>query len=180
MRSSLARISALVLVLFGATGSARAQQIASSFEQLQVLVGPGDIVTVTGASGGVMTGRILDLSASTLRLQVDGQSRNVAADDVRTITQNRHANLATGAMWGLPVGIVFGALANRSLGGDWSAANLPGILWFGGIGAGIGVGFAAATVAPHVIFAAPASQPKVTLSPLMDRERRGVQMAWRF
>ena len=180
MGCSLIRVGTLSALLLGVAGLARAQHIASSFDQLQVLVGTGDVITVTGSSGGVMTGRILDLSPSTLRLQVDGQPRDFAADDVRTITQNRHSNLATGAEWGFPVGFVFGMWLNRSLGGDWSASNFIGMSMFGAMGSGVGVALAAATITPHVIFAGPANPPKITLVPLVDRDRKGLQVRWRF
>ena len=72
-----------LLVMSGAialmTSMAQAQDIPSSFDQLRVVVKPGDTVILTGSSGGVMQGRILDLSSATLALQVDGQRREFSA-----------------------------------------------------------------------------------------------------
>lgn len=53
-------------------------------------------------------------------------------------------------------------------------------LKFGALGAAAGVGLAAATIGEHVIFANPANGTNLTLTPLVDRERRGVRMSVRF
>jgi hypothetical protein len=179
------RISVICGAIALMASIAHAQDIPTSFDQLRVLVKPGDTVTVTDGSGGVMQGRILDLSSATLGLQVDGQRREFSADDVRTIRQRRHANLATGAKWGFGIGTGFGlfslAAATR---GDRCDGCLPLILigsaFYGGMGAGIGVGVAAAIVRPHVIFARPDASVKLSVSPMVGRERTGIMLTARW
>jgi len=60
----------LVLMSFGFR-EARAQQ-ATSFEQLKLLLEPGDTVTVTESSGQITKGKIEALTGSSLRLVAGG------------------------------------------------------------------------------------------------------------
>ena len=59
-----------------------AAQQASSFEQLQILVESDDEITVIEGDGQEFKGRIIDLSASTLRLSVNGVPRRYSQGDV--------------------------------------------------------------------------------------------------
>ncbi len=56
----------------GTVGSA----VATSFEQLEVLVRPGTIVSLTDASGSELAGRIETLSPSALSLAIGGTRRD--------------------------------------------------------------------------------------------------------
>lgn len=165
---------------------AHAQDIPTSFDQLRVVVKPGDTVTVTGSSGGVMQGRILDLSSATLGLQVDGQRRDFSPNDVRTISQQRHASLATGAKWGFGIGTGFGllSLAAATAGDRCGYGCVPLILigsaFYGGMGAGIGVGVAATMVRTHVIFAQPDPFVKLSVSPMVGHDRKGLMLTARW
>jgi hypothetical protein len=164
---------------------AQAQDTASSFDQLRVLVKPGDTVTVTGNSGGVMQGRIVDLSSQALGLQVDGQRRELFVDDVRTITEQRHANLATGAKWGVGIGAGFGVLTMAAATSGYRCYNcMTWILMsgavYGGIGAGIGVGIAATMEHQQVIFAKPGSSLKLSVAPMVGRDRKGLLLTARW
>src|SRR5688500_18411606 len=126
----------------GVAHPAAAQGIAGSFEQLQLLVRPGDKVTVTDASGHEATGRIVDLSTSMLVLSAGGTRRELSEPDVRDIQQRRSDSLANGAIWGLAVGsaIAAGLVAAFWEGSDDAAPAIGFIAMYGGIGAGIGVG----------------------------------------
>ena len=64
----------ICLLLVASAPMVEAQEIASSFDQLRVLLKRGDSVTVTDRSGREITGRIADLSFSSLVLLVISRS----------------------------------------------------------------------------------------------------------
>ena len=69
-------------------------QTADSFEQLQVLVKPGDNVYVTDSTGQTTKGRISQLSATSLALTVNGARRDLVQNDVYEIRQWKHVRVA--------------------------------------------------------------------------------------
>jgi len=75
-------------------------QFVSSFEQLQVLVKPGDNIYVTDTAGVTTKGRIEELSSSSLGLVVKGKRRDLTQTDVREIRQWRSDSARNGAMIG--------------------------------------------------------------------------------
>jgi hypothetical protein len=94
----------LVFVMLGANDVAA--QEARSFEQLQVLVKPGDAVTITDTRGGITKGKITDLSNSRLRLLGKNGARDFSQSEVIEIRQRRADSLANGAIAGaIGVGI---------------------------------------------------------------------------
>jgi hypothetical protein len=165
-----------------ATGPGRG--VASSFEQLRVLVRPGDTVSVTDTTGREITGTIADLSSSSVALLVAGSRRDLPESEVRTIRQRRPDSLANGALWGLAIGASIGlsiALIPIEDGESYGAAALPGAAMLAGVGAGIGVGVDAMIAGRHVIYAKPAgSSSRVRVSPLLTRERKGVFVSLGF
>jgi hypothetical protein len=99
----------VMLTLWASTVSAYAQGdtrtgIAASFEQLQVLVRPGNTVAVTDAAGSQVAGRIQSLTPSVLSLDVDGTARTFGETEVNLIRQRRGDSLANGAWWGFGIG----------------------------------------------------------------------------
>src|SRR5262245_6521918 len=89
-------------------------QLVSSFQQLQLLVRPGDNIYVTDSMGQTTKGRIADLSPSSLGLVVKGVRRDLLQADVREIRQWRSDSLKNGALIGAGVG---GGLAVAGLAG---------------------------------------------------------------
>src|SRR5688500_11869267 len=82
---------------------------ATSFDQLSVLVRPGDTVTVTPDSGTPFSGKISSLSSSGLTLLVGKELRAVQENDVATIRHRRRQDsLSNGALWGLGAGAAAG------------------------------------------------------------------------
>ena len=63
------------LLLTAAVPQVEAQELASWFDQLLVLVKPGDTVSVTDGTGRETGGTISALSSSSLELTVDGSRR---------------------------------------------------------------------------------------------------------
>lgn len=184
VRTHLYGTAALALLL--TTSTAEAQQLAGTFNQLVVLVKPGDTVTVTDAAGNQVRGRIEALSSSSMALLVSGMRRELREAEISTIRQRRSDPLKNGALWGFGVGAGLGTMAGLAIAGDCSDC-LKG--WFvpfaaafyGGIGAGIGVGIDALVEGQQVIYArAQPSSARLTLAPLLARNRKGVLMSWRL
>jgi hypothetical protein len=167
----------LILLLAGVAAVGEAQELASSFGQLRVLVKPGDQVSVTDRAGQEVRGRIADLSSSSLELLVDGTQRRFAEGEIDSIRQRRSDPLANGAKWGFAVGAGLGALAGLTLANEFDGSATGVIpmlaLAYGGMGAGIGAGIDAMVSAPRVIYAR-GSSSKVTVRPLFAPGRKGV------
>lgn len=145
-----------------------AQGIASSFEQLRLLVSPGDTVSLTDSTGREMTGIIAALSSSSLALLVAGSRHDLGEGDVRRIRQRRGDSLGNGALWGfgigagLGLGLVLGSDEDNKAGWALVAGTI-----YGGLFASAGVGIDAMIRGRPVIYENPnISSARVTLSPL--------------
>jgi hypothetical protein len=170
---------ALGFLMVAAASVADAQGIASSYEQLRLLVRPGDTVSIVDVNGQEATGKILDLASSSLALQVKGARVEVLERDVRTIRQRRGDSLGNGALWGLGTGASIGFLAGSQFGSAGFGAIVA--MFYGGIGAGVGVGIDAMITGRQVIYARPGvSSARVRVSPLLTRDRHGAQLSVRF
>ena len=147
----------------------QAQEVANSFEQLRLLVKPGDTVTVTGTSGQRVTGTIGELSSSSLRLLVNGARHDVAEAEVRLIRRKAHPSLGAGAKWGFGIGAAVGLVGvlargccNQDAGGAWLIPLAMGL--YGGIGSAIGIATSASIRTQHLVYVKPgASSTTVTL-----------------
>ena len=181
----MTRISFFVaaLVLVGAA-TARAQQIAGNFDQLRVLVASGDTLTVTDVSGARMQGKVTQLSASALVLDVSGALRQFDAANVMSIEKRGTDSLKNGALTGFAIGGVLGGLAIGAavagdMGADGSTAAyaLGGALVYGGIGAGID----AIIEGCRVIYASSNSPTtRLTVRPVFNGKRTGVLLSLRL
>ena len=179
--------SALLCVLSTAIAApAAAQGIAGSFEQLQVLVKPGDTVSVTDAAGRETTGKIADLSSSTLTLLTAGAQREWTEGDVTTIKQRLPDSLGNGAIYGLAIGAGVAATLLAVAAGlddaDFSGSDVAIILGaYSAIGAGAGVGVDALITKRHVVYQRPSSsRVQVGIAPWLTSQRKGVQVTLRF
>ena len=176
-----------VLFFLAAATPVRAQEIATSFDQLRVLVKPGNTLAVKDAAGRETKGKLLTLSASSLELSVGQTTRTFAESEVQAVSQQRHASFGTGAKWGFFIGAGLGALAGigaavegytagESVGWAFLGAGL-----YGGLGAGVGVGVSALIRGSHVVYAGrPASSTKLALSPILFDRRKGAAVSLRF
>ena len=160
-------------------------QTADSFEQLQVLVKPGDNVYVTDSTGQTTKGRISQLSATSLGLTVNGARRDLVQNDVYEIRQWKHDSLANGAIIGGSIAGLLSAIAAvaacsegcRGQGGDVALF----ILAFTGMGAGIGTGIDALVPSKQTIFKNPGrSSGKLQIRPIINRSNKGVRVAFSF
>jgi hypothetical protein len=167
------RSTALLLLM---TASAGAQELASTFDQLRVLVGPGDTLTVTQTSGSRVRGKLSQLSPSSLVLNVSGTLREFQSTEVDRIEKRGADSLNNGALTGMAIG---GGLAAVALGIGQSGFE-PGwvavaALVYGGIGAGIGAGVDALIEGPRIIYAGPrVRKTTVSVSPILRGQRKGI------
>ena len=82
MRAKLAGFPVLFLLLCAGAIRAEAQGVASTFDQLAVLVQPGDEVTVVDVTGRETKGRIWKLSQDALILGTSAGPRQLGEVDV--------------------------------------------------------------------------------------------------
>jgi len=175
------------LFLFAISSELRAQQV-SAFEQLQLLVKPGDKVYVTDSTGTTTKGKIADLSSSTLRLIVNGTKRDLAQADVFQDRQWRHDSLGNGTAIGALTGLGFGtvvsvlACANASCSGGDAGILAAFIGISTGVGAGIGLGIDALIPAKQTIFRN-TSQNRVSrfkVQPILSKSSKGIRVGMSF
>ena len=171
-------------IVLAAAPAAEAQGVAYTFNELRLLVRPGDTISVVDAGGREMTGRIVELSPSKLALRGAAGTREVLESDVQTIWQRRGDPLRNGALWGLGTGAALGGLAALATlrehegATGWAAIAAA---FYGGIGAGIGVGIDALIQGRQVIFARPAAgAAALGVAPLVGGGRTGVAVSIRF
>ena len=177
---STRRLIALALVLAGTASTAQAQEVASTIEQLRVLVRPGSEVRVTVASGRQVKGTIQGFDSTALRLRVHGVDEVLQEPEIRTIRERRDDSLVNGARNGFIVGAALGTWAAFSLAGEdvgWTAVFIPfSIAIYGGMGAGIGVGIDALIRTDDVLFDSAWKASRATVAPIVDRGRKGVRV----
>lgn len=106
MRRSARRLVlvASCLLVFLVARTSAAQDVPASFDQLQVVVKPGDIVRIVTPTGTMTTGKIAGLSPTTLSLDVKGTRRDFSQADVSRILQRRPDPLRNGALIGFAIG----------------------------------------------------------------------------
>jgi hypothetical protein len=161
---------------------ADAQELAGSFDQLRVLVKTGDKITVTDDAGREITGRIAELSSSSLTLLVGDKRRDLQAKEIDTIRQRRGDSLANGAKWGFGIGASLGfvgslEIVNQDGVTDDAAIVAIATLFYGAVGAGIGVGVDAMNSSDQVIYARRAtSSTGLTVRPILTRHRQGAMV----
>ena len=180
-------LGALILaVILTVSSAADAQELASNFDQLRVLIKRGDVIHVQDSGGQTVGGRVLDLSPDALRIMANGVTREFNASEVDVVTAARHGSVASGAKIGLATGAGFGALTMfMATNGTCRAECVPyvvmGTLVWGGIGAGLGACFSAMHTSQRVIFARTGAQPaKLTIAPLIDRTHTGAMLNVRW
>ena len=102
--------------------SARAQQVAATFDELRSLIKPGETIYVTDARGAISKGRLAGLSAGSLQLQVDrdaGAPVSLSESDVNNIAVHRSDPLWNGML----IGFVSGAVPVALIGAGASASG---------------------------------------------------------
>lgn len=163
-----------------------AQQV-SSFEQLQLLVKPGDKIEVLGTDGIKTSGKIENLTPASLRLNTKGGFRDFAQKDALEIKQKRADSIGNGAWIGaLSGGGLFGAVAiavcvSEDCSGDAAPLAAAGVIYTG-LGAAIGIGIDAMFNHRQTIYKQPAQTAlrSVAVAPLLTSGRKGAVLRFSF
>jgi len=163
-----------------------AQQV-SSFEQLQLLVKPGDKIEVIGTDGKSTKGKIDSLTPAALRLTTKAGPRDFMQKDALEIKQKRGDSLGNGAWIGAVSGGGFASavfIAACSIEGCDGDAGLivGGIAVYTGMGAAIGVGIDALLKHHQTIYRQPAQAAirSMRLEPLIASGRKGAVLRFSF
>jgi len=106
---STSRILAAGAALLLLPALAGAQELVTSFDQLNTRLKPGDTVYVTDAQGRETKGRILELRPSSLVLDA-GQPQAFSADQVRAIKKPGGLSVRKAALWGALTGVAAGVV----------------------------------------------------------------------
>lgn len=175
----------LVLALLGLLPSPVAAQEARSFEQLQLLLKPGDKIFITDAMGNVTKGKVAGLSKSALSLTTKGSTKDWAQSDVLKIRQWRQDSLKNGALIGTGVGFSIGLATVIAFCGEWTDCGgdaVAAVAIYTGLGTGIGVGIDALIPAKQTIYVggAQTSASRLKVRPLVGKSRKGVAVALSF
>lgn len=113
---------AVILLLCAGGAPVEAQGVASSFDQLAVLVKPGDEISVIDVTGRKADRRIGTLSRDALTLVTEGVPRRLGEGDIAQIRQRRNDSLKNGPGIGAVAGAAYfvtaAALLGDSDGGD--------------------------------------------------------------
>src|SRR5262249_47976286 len=150
---------------------------AQSFEQLQVLVKPGDSIYFRDSTGATSKAKILGLSPSSLQVMTKSGIRDLFEGDVSEIKQWRNDSLANGALIGLAGGAtvcILGAVAYCS-GGEHCSGVAAAIMGWSAIGAGVGVGIDALIPHKRTIYSGSSwTLHQLRVSPVLGSSRKGV------
>lgn len=185
MKHLTATGAAFLLLCVGGT-RVEAQGVASSFDQLSVLVKPGDKITVVDLAGREAEGRIGMLSRDRLRLVTPAGPWELGEVDVAQIRQRRSDSLQNGAIIGAAAGAGYGlallaiAASANDGGGPIPAGVVTGMVVFTGIGAAAGAGIDALIARKQVIYRKPPGENRFSVSPLLGRGRRGAAVTLTF
>ncbi len=186
--------AALILAALALPHSAWAQAPASSFDDLQNLLRPGDKIFVRDIGGNEITGRFTNLSPTTLGVESGGSHVDLPAARVGTIVRQRHDSLKNGLFIGLGVGLgTAGILMAAGSAGpekcpvmynvdctpaEWSTSGVLAALgFFGGVGAAAGIGIDALIPGRKVlVYTAPGAPAaaRLSIAPILSPKRQGV------
>jgi hypothetical protein len=182
----LAVTGAVILLVCIVGTRVEAQGVASSFDQLSVLVKPGDEITVVDLAGREAEGRIGMLSRDRLTIVTGAGPREVGETDVAQIRQRRGDSLQNGAIIGAAAGAGYGlavlalAMSMNDGGGPIPIGIVTGMVVFTGMGAAAGAGIDALITRRQVIYRKPAGENRFSVSPLFGRGRRGAAVTLKF
>ena len=178
MRSHSSSMMAAVLGLWVASiapADAQAQD-RNDFSQLQATLKQNDKLTVTTESGMKIKGKLIEVSPDQIVLNSNGAPQQIPASRILKV-QRKHNGVLLGALIGAGVGILpavaISSYTNNEGGSSaWAAMPI-------GVGAAMGVGIDALLSKNRTVYQRNASQ-RVTLTPVVDRNRRGVRLALQF
>lgn len=184
-RGIVAVAACFALSLAGA-GTAHAQGAEESFGSMAGRLAASEKpVRVTTASEGKITGKLLDLSESSLTMLVGHERRTLQKSEILQVAEIHH-HAGQGALIGLGTGAALGfvgmLLACGDCGDESGAFALAGAIVYGGIGAGIGALAGAATTTERNVYRSPATaaDARIAVTPLATPRGAGIAATLRF
>ena len=174
----------------------------AAFHELPLLLSLGDRMTVTDDTGRELQGELIDLSPSALSVLVDerhdlqetdsaGKTRcpngwrciahtryDLQETEITGITQRHPDSLKNGAL----VGFISHAapIAVLCLYAGYPGAAIAAGLGWGGLGAALGASWDKARVGSRVVYDTRGSSRRVSVAPLISRDRTGVAVSLGF
>jgi hypothetical protein len=152
------------------SGWALAQEPTVSLDQLKLLLGEGDKVTLVDTSGNGTKGRIERIASDSLAIRVGDEVRSFAEKDIRQISRKRQDAIWNGILIGAGVG--FGASLPLYLGfaedDETGLAFGASALW-GLIGAGIGAVVDASVTQKQLVYFRPGSKISWSVRPFYSK-----------
>src|SRR5262245_38289832 len=121
-------------------------------------------------------GRMVEASPDQIVLNLKGGPQPIPASRILRV-QRKHNGVLLGALVGAGAGVSLALVADayaRNEGGSSAAAALP--IAFG---AALGIGIDALVSSNRTVYQRNANQ-RLTLNPVVDRNRWGARVAWRF
>ena len=175
----------------------------AAFHELPLLLNLGDRITVTDDTGRELQGELIDLSPSALSVLVDERENLQETDSAgktrcpngwRCIAHRRYDlqetdiaevrrpdSLKNGLVWGFVSGATVGSiflLANGFL--AYPQALPGGAVFFGALGAAVGATVDKARVGSRVVYDTRGSSRRVSVVPLISRDRKGIAVSLGF
>ena len=169
----------------GSAGSARAQEVASSFGELSGKVKGSKTVYVTDDAGRKVKGKLVALSPTSLTVLNGTDRQTFEAGKVLELGTVRRQT-GKGALAGLAFGAMGGAVVMLGSCGDCGEYAAPfamaGAMLFGGIGAGVGAAVGAGRTHEQVLYRAPAAATasRFSVAPIISNRGTGAAFALRF
>ena len=177
----------------------------AAFHELPLLLNLGDRITVTDDTGRELQGELIDLSPSALSVLVDerddlqetdsaGKTRcpngwrciahtryDLRETEITGITQRHPDSLKDGALWGFMSGAAVGSILVGTGGGGYHPGYmLAGAIFFGGLGISVGMAMDAVRAGSRVVYDTRGSSRRVSVVPLLSRDRKGIAVSLGF
>jgi len=181
--SSTHRLLVLLAFLSLGTPGVHAQEPATSLDQLNLILGNGDKITLVDSSGQKVTARVNRLGPDGLDLNVSDKVRTFTENEIRQITRGKSDSPLNGFLIGAGTGFGLTLPLNLALVNDdeKGAAVAASALW-GLIGGGIGALVDACVHGEQLVYFRPRSNVSWSISPfsgpLYKSPRRGIQASW--
>jgi hypothetical protein len=176
--------SAILPVLF--TGTVLAQQPAASLSDLPSHVQKGDRIEVTVRDGSVLKGQFETIKDSALQMQLGGRTQNISGGTITGIRKQRPDSNLNGTLFGLAAGVGAGVVATNisCSANDPECSAIAGLVFvpiFAVGGAGVGALIDQLIHKYDPIYRSEtASGPRLRLSPLVSRDKKGVRLTMSF
>lgn len=175
-------VAAAIVAGFLYSPSRAAAQEARSFEQLQVLVKPGDTIQVTDFMGRTTKGKVAELSNTVLRFSVNGSTRDLSKADIYRIEQWRGDSLKNGALIGLGVGVGMGAVSMFFCEHGDNSCKVATMGVTAGIYTAVGAGIDALIPSKQTIYfrGTRTASHRIIIKPILQPSYKGAALAYSF